>query len=185
MKFKGILLDLDNTLYDYNKAHGAALKAVFSSVESKFSLEQSKLTKAYTQARHSVASNLKYTAASHNRILYFQTMLENCQIYSSQETLSLYDIYWNTFLENMHLFDGAISFLEKVKPEKICVITDLTAHIQHRKIIKLGIEKYESHLVTSEEVGIEKPHPKIFSTALQKLGLNAHEVCMIGDNFAK
>ena len=40
-------------------------------------------------------------------------------------------------------------------------------------------------LVTSEEVGKEKPHPYMFMSALQKVDLKANEVCMIGDNFKK
>ena len=45
--------------------------------------------------------------------------------------------------------------------------------------------KYLNHLVTSEEAGCEKPGQNIFRLALEKLNLEANEVCMIGDNFDK
>ena len=68
---------------------------------------------------------------------------------------------------------------------KICLVTDLTAHIQHRKIKKLKLEDYVSFAVTSEEAGKEKPHPYMFMMALEKLNLKAEEVCMVGDSFKK
>ena len=98
--------------------------------------------------------------------------------------LEIYDIYWNTFLEKMELFDGVISFFEKYEG-KICIITDLTAHIQYRKIIKLNLQNYINSIVTSEETGKEKPHPFNFILALNKLKLNVEDVVMIGDNFDK
>ena len=81
----------------------------------------------------------------------------------------IYNIYWDTFLENMIPFDEVYEFLEKYK-NKICLVTDLTAHIQYRKIEKLRLNKYISRVVTSEEVGKEKPHPYMFILALEKLG---------------
>ena len=185
MKFKGILIDLDNTLYDYKKAHNTALKNVLIYLETKFLIKQNQLAKSYLNARATIAKNLKYTAASHNRILYFQNMLESFHIYSSQETIKIYNLYWKVFLKNMPLHNGVVHFLEKIKKKKIFIITNLTAHIQHRKITTLGIQKYINYLVTSEEAGVEKPNSKIFLMALQKLNMNTNDVCMIGDNFKK
>ncbi len=65
---------------------------------------------------------------------------------------------------------------------KICLITDLTASIQFRKIINTKMDKYIDFVVTSEEAGVEKPDSVIFSLALSKLGLSSGEVIMIGDD---
>ena len=45
--------------------------------------------------------------------------------------------------------------------------------------------KYIDIIVTSEEVGIEKPSTQMFYTILQKLNLNPCDVIMIGDNYDK
>ena len=37
-------------------------------------------------------------------------------------------------------------------------------------------------MVTSEEVGVEKPEPAAFLTALERLGVSAGEAVFIGDN---
>lgn len=174
MKYKGILLDLDDTLYNYSYAHTNALKAAITAEDQA----------AFAEARKQTGINLKKTASSHNRLLYFQKMLE-LQGKSPFKAFAIYEKYWGTFLENMRFYPGAIDFLEKVKHLPIALITDLTAHIQYRKIKKLGLEKYINALVTSEEIGIEKPAPQMFKAGLHKLNLNPQEVCMIGDNYEK
>ena len=50
---------------------------------------------------------------------------------------------------------------------------------------KLGLLQYIDTVVTSSDVGVEKPHPRMFLTALDNLGLSAPEVAMVGDDIAK
>ncbi len=184
MKYKGILLDIDNTIYDYNKVHYFAKNKVLNYCIDTFNLCNDDVIYAYERARKQVHVELSETAASHNRLLYFQKMLEILNINPIKHSLKLYNIYWDNFLEVIIPFEEIYLLLDKYK-DRICLITDLTAHIQYRKINKIGLEKYCDKLVTSEETGHEKPHPYIFISALNKLGLRADEVCMIGDNFKK
>lgn len=102
-------------------------------------------------------------------------------------SLQIYEIYWSTFLEKMSLRDGAREFMECMKKHgmRIMICTDLTAHIQHRKIEALGIAEEINFLVTSEEAGVEKPAPEVFAFCLEKLKLSAEEVCFIGDDLRK
>ena len=95
--------------------------------------------------------------------------------------------YWSTLIENiepnkeMKVF---LEFCQKQIPElKICAISDMQTACQIRKLSKLGYEDF--FLITSEEVGVEKPDPTIFRYALDKFNLNAKEVIMIGDNIIK
>ena len=184
MKYKALLLDIDNTLYDYNSTHAIAKKRVIEFCKNQFSIDETTLSKAYDKARKKVHIELSETAASHNRLLYFQKMCEILTLNPLEYSFKLYNIYWDTFLENITPFDGVYELLEQYK-NKICLVTDLTAHIQYRKIEKLKLNEYCQAVVTSEEAGKEKPHPYMFMLALQKLDLKASEVCMIGDSFKK
>ena len=184
MKYKGILLDIDNTLYDYDNSHKIALNRVVTFLKEKFSLSEEEIDIGYSKARSLVQIELGHTAASHNRLLYFQKMLELLEINPLMYGLTVYNLYWDTFLASMKPFNGVYKFLEKYK-NKICLVTDLTVHIQHRKIKELKLEQYSSLMVTSEEAGREKPHPYMFMAALKKMNLTTDEVCMIGDSFNK
>ena len=184
MRYKGLLLDIDNTLYDYSSTHKYAIDRVIEYCIGEFTLSTNSVIEAYSIARKKVHIELSETASSHNRLLYFQKMLELLNINSLEYSYIIYNIYWDNFIEYMKPFDGIYKLLEKYK-NKICLVTDLTAHIQYRKIKKLKLEKYCTYVVTSEESGKEKPHPYMFMLALHKLNMKHDEVCMIGDSFKK
>jgi len=184
MKFKALLLDIDNTIYDYNASHQYALDEVVTFCMQEFQLNRAEVVEAFKIARKKVHVELSETAASHNRLLYFQKMLEILNVNPLAHSFDIYNIYWDNFLEKMTPFEGIYRILEKYK-YRICLVTDLTAHIQYKKIKKLELDQYCNSMVTSEEAGKEKPHPYMFMSALNKLGVQSDEVCMIGDSFKK
>ena len=184
MKFKGILLDFDNTLYNYNNAHKFALDEVSLFFEKKFNLSNSDFISLFNSSKNYVKKNLSSTASSHHRTLYFQKMLEDINENPISYSLLISDIYWKNFVENIKLFDGVLNFLNLYK-NKICLVTDLIVDVQLKKINQLNLNKYIKNIVTSEEVGVEKPDSRIFKLALSKLKLSSDDVCMIGDNFER
>jgi HAD superfamily hydrolase (TIGR01549 family) len=185
MKIEGVLLDLDNTLYDYQLAHTPALKLTLGWLSDELGCALDEIQASYTTCRHYINHELSGVAASHSRLLYFQYMCEHfktspCKIASTAE-----ELYWSTFLENMNLRPGCLDFLKSIKPLPIAIVSDLTAHIQFRKIDRLGIETYLDAIVTSEEAGHEKPHPRMFELAMKKLAIQASSLCMIGDSWER
>jgi len=183
--YKGILLDIDNTLYQYEPLHEQAQEAVFNFVANEFDIQPSTIASAFKKAKLYVKQNTPETASSHNRLLYMQNLCELLKLDSLSYSMTLYNLYWDTFLEQLQLTKGAQHFFNKFGNLPICLVTDLTAHIQHRKVSKLKLNRWANFMVTSEEAGCEKPHPFMFQLALHKLGLQSHEVCMVGDSFKK
>ena len=173
-RYKGILLDIDNTLYDYENCHTYAMEMCIELMRSKFHVDKSEF----------IDQRLKNTAASHNRLLYFQGVFEILEINSLNHSLELYNCYWDNFIEKIQPFEGIQPIFQKYDG-KICFVTDLTAQIQFRKLRKLKLNNTNNFMVTSEEAGVEKPNKEIFHLALKKLNLHIDEVCMIGDNFEK
>lgn len=184
---KGIIFDLDNTLYSYDLCNEAAMVHVLD-YAAKAGIEKEQFLSAFAQGKQAVKECLgSNCAATHNRLLYFQKTLEILNRNPLCEAMDFYNQYWDHFLENMKLFDGAIDFLSQLKEKGIqmAICTDLTSHIQYRKIRKLGLDSYIHILVTSEEVGVEKPDSKMFLTALQKMELKPEECTFIGDDLKK
>lgn len=184
---KNLILDLDNTLYGYDTPHKQAMDTVLKAFAERFAISDDQTRSTFDRARKKTHLELPARAASHNRLLYFQKMFEENGINCMPHALEFYELYWSTFLEGMQLFEGVEDYLQAHRAQggKVCVLTDLTAHIQYRKINKLDLYQYLDFLVTSEEVGIEKPHPYTFTKALQKLGCTPEEALMIGDSWSK
>ena len=183
--FKGILLDIDNTLYQYEPCHQLAQQAQFDYFSHTFSLDRAYIEQVYNQAKALVKSRLPASASSHNRLLYAQITCELLEIDALKHSLSLYNLYWDTFLKALTLSTGAEQLFSRYGHLPICLLTDLTADIQHKKVARLELMRWADCIVTSEEAGCEKPHPYMFELGLRKLNLSSEEVCMVGDNYTK
>jgi FMN phosphatase YigB (HAD superfamily) len=183
-KIEAILLDIDNTLYSYKEVNQYAMNEVYRYLHKDFGFAIEFLESEFQKARNHIHVTLSNTGSSHNRLLYFQLLCEKLKLDVLEYSLKLYEMYWDAYLMKMELFEGAGEFIEEFS-SKICFVTDLTTHIQHRKLIKLGLSNLGCTLVTSEEVGVEKPHPYIFKVALEKMKVSHFNACMVGDSYEK
>ena len=184
---KAVILDLDDTLYAFEPLHEEAMERVCDYACKELGITAQQFEDAYAFGKNETKRMLGDVASSHNRVLYCQKALEYLGVSVVPMSLRMYDIYWGTILERMCLRDGARAFLNRMHEHgvKVLICTDLTVHIQHRKIETLGIENDIDYLVTSEEAGREKPSLEIFTFCLTKLGLSAEEVCCIGDSLVR
>lgn len=184
---KAVIFDLDDTLYDYKALERAAFECVGELVRERLGVSEEQCEEAFMRARQVTKAKLGETATSHSRMLYFQKTLEYLDIRPLYLALEMYETYWGFFLDNMLLYPGVRELLEALHEKyiRVGVCTDLLAHIQHRKLRRLGMMDDVDCLVTSEEAGVEKPAPGIFHLCLEKLRLPAEEVCFVGDNLER
>jgi HAD superfamily hydrolase (TIGR01549 family) len=180
-----VLFDTDNTLYDYEPAHRAAMQAASAKAVGLFGITEADFDQAFETARLDTKARLGRTASSHSRLLYFQRMLEILGLGSQVLlALDLEQTYWRTLLSHAKLFDGVKSMLDDLRIARVprAIVTDLTAQIQFRKVIYFGLDHYFDYIVTSEEVGFDKPHPAPFERAIAKMNAAGKHVWMIGDD---
>jgi HAD superfamily hydrolase (TIGR01509 family) len=185
---KGVLIDLDNTLYPYEINHKRSMEKCINRCEQQYGVSRDKFTAFFKPSREKIHHQLFGQAASHSRLLYFQTFAESLYNYTNPAfALDMEDVYWSEFLTGMTFYPEAETFLQNMQAAGIpsCIVTDLTSQIQFRKWQQLDLGRYVQFMVSSEESGVEKPDPAIFNLALEKLSLNASEVIMIGDNYEK
>jgi putative hydrolase of the HAD superfamily len=183
-----VILDLDNTIYEYSPCHDAGMRAAQTYAHSELKISEKDFSQCFKQARLQVKNRLKETAASHNRLLYFQRLLELLGLGSQpRHALALEQAYWQNFLSTSQLFPEVEEFLDdlRIAGIPIVIITDLTATIQMKKFIYWDLGRFTDYMVTSEESGFEKPNPSIFELALAKIGGIDGEIWMIGDNYQK
>jgi len=63
------------------------------------------------------------------------------------------------------------------------IITNGFDEVQHLKMQASGIAHCFKHVLTSEMVGVRKPHPHIFSHALAVTGTRPDKAVMVGDHY--
>lgn len=184
---KMVIFDLDNTLYDYDYCNQIAEKKLLSEVSKRFEIPYAEAAKLLNNAKKHVKKQLGNVAASHNRILYMQDICEQISVNPLLHVMDFYNLYWDTLLEKMQLYPYVRPLLDLLKKRNIMagIITDLTAHIQYRKLDKLQLLSDIDFLTTSEEAGQEKPSEAIFRKMISKAGFKPTELLMIGDSKMK
>ena len=186
MKIKAILVDLDDTLSVTKKYYDEALDVcheVFNSITKlNYSIEHFK--KLYMSARDETHALVPSSAAAHNRAIYFQKLIENLEIDTDFDLIyQLYHTYYSYVYNNMNLYPGAEELLKWFKDTKrtVVIVSDGSAHVRIEKIHTLGISKYVDYLVSSEEVGVDKPNNQPYLVALNKAGVSKEEAIYIGN----
>lgn len=182
---RGVLLDIDNTLYPYEPCHAYALEACFLYyIQHIKKISLGKFRRDYLAARESIKRNNKGTVGSRSRYLYFQAMLERQGSGHIRYALALGDVYERAYISKVQLSPRAKHFLKNAKGQgiKVVLISNQEASFQYKKIKKLKIEGLFDRLVTSDEAGAEKPDKRIFDLALAKIGLKPDDVVMLGDD---
>ncbi len=180
-----ILFDLDNTLYEYGPCNEAALIEVHGELSEVVPISLDDFRSRHDAAREGLAARLQGQAASHNRVLFFKRIIEGLVPEMAVElSLKLYDLYWHTFMDEMRLAPSAPDVLATLaRDHKLAIVSNHTTAVQLRKIEKLGLTPYFSAVITSEEVGVEKPHARIFEAALTAVGVDGTNALMVGDDF--
>ena len=98
--------------------------------------------------------------------------------------VQLSEDFLNMTTARFSLLEGAeelVRYLAKKYP--LTVVTNGFVEVQYEKFDKSGLRDCFAHIILSEEVGCQKPNPRIFEEALRMNGLKAEEVVMIGDSW--
>lgn len=182
-----VIFDIDDTLYDYDIINDKAVEYAGRWLCDSTDIALSDYYAAFEQGRKITKKYIGDRAARHNRLIYFQRMSEILGLNPIEYSLELYEKYWGYMLDNMALSEGALELIKKLKKDgiKVGICTDLTSHIQHRKLRKLGIAPYIDAFVSSEEADAEKPDKAIFNLILEKLNVKPNEAVYVGDSYKK
>ena len=113
---KAVLFDLDNTLYDYDKPHEKALKEVYKILKKHINISLTRFIKLFDLSKAEIHKELAGTASAHNRVLYFQRLIEKTNnTVEPKLILKLYRTYWDSFLKNMKLRKKVLPVLKEIK----------------------------------------------------------------------
>ena len=181
-----IIFDLDNTIYSYETAHRPAIEHLLIRFSQILHLSTESTVELWNASRKEVKRRLGDSGSSHSRLIYILEVLRRFHPgVDLKVALELEAAYWKVYFEEMKLYPNLHDFLQQVKLcniEKI-LVTDLTAYIQIKKLVHLGLENFFDYVITSEEVGGDKITDKPWSLLNELCVGNAQGVdWYIGDS---
>jgi len=169
-----LILDLDNTVIDYDHSHELALEKVLHQFH--FSVDD------YDRARHEVKAIVR-GVNHYQKALYFKRMVENSKRPYSQ-VIYMNDTYDSVFHKNLRV-DSSIKNLiltASKRSIKTVLLTNFNALDQIRKLAVARLDQSFDHIISSQDLDIEKPNPLMFYEALRRTGAAPADAIMIGDS---
>ncbi|MBS0002561.1 MAG: HAD family hydrolase [Thioalkalivibrio sp.] len=164
---RAVILDLDGTLLDSNDAHAQAF--VIAGREFGLNVEFDRIRRLIGMGGDKLIP----------KAFGFSSDSDLGQKLSARKT----ELFMDHFLIQLEPTRGARRFLLRLRDEGIrrVVATSSGAASVRRLLAQAGIEDLIEETSTSSEVRASKPDPEIVEAALDKAGVPASQVVMLGD----
>ena len=184
MKYKVLLFDADDTLFDFKKTEEFALEDAFRKIgvdynkEYHLSLYKSVNTGIWKELEEGKIVLKKLKTERFRR--YFEKLEINF------DHIKFADIYMDSLGDGSFLFDNAKEVVEELgKKTRMAIITNGLSKVQNKRIKQSIISHHFEEIVVSEEVEITKPNPEIFELTMNRIRYSdKSSVLMIGDSLA-
>lgn len=176
-KYAWILFDADETLFHFDSFAG--LQHMFAQHNINFTdndfQDYQRINKALWKKYQQHEINPQQI--QHQRFQYWADRLNICPGVLNEH-------FMQSMAEIARPIEGVSSLLTELHGHsKLGIITNGFSALQEVRLQRTGFRHYFNIVVVSEEVGIAKPHPDIFTHALAAMGHpEPKDVLMVGDN---
>ena len=191
MQFKAVIFDMGDTLiltdrWDYDKCLTRLLKSLqHDNVMVSISFEEFK--RVYFEVRHQMYLESEQSLSEvdfRNRIA--ETLKSFNYNFSHESSVVIHSIeaFFEAFLEDVRMEDYVPELLTKLKEKYKLGLVSNFAYVPGlwRMLQHFNLTKFFDAVVVSGELGLRKPHPKIFEEALKALEVEAGEAVIVGDS---
>lgn len=184
MKYKVILFDADETLFDFKKSEKEAFKNTM--IEFNIAYDENYHFSTYKEINTAIWKELEEGLITQAKLKTerFRRFIHKLDLNFNENEFS--DIYMKHLANGSFLFDGAIELIEDLSSKYILsIVTNGLTAVQEGRLKNSIIAKHFKDIVISENIGVAKPHPDIFEHAINNLGVfNKDEILIVGDNLS-
>ena len=183
-KYQLLLFDADGTLFDFDKAERHALEKTLQFLERDFQLNPYLANYREINQKMWCKFEKGLITIEELKIERFRKFI--FQIKEDIEPGLFAEKYLDFLSEAAFLIEGVEGLLAKLSKEyRMLLLTNGLAKVQRKRFALSPIKNYFEDLIISEEIGVAKPDPKIFSYALNKVNYNDKgSVIIIGDSLS-
>ncbi|GAA2756121.1 HAD family hydrolase [Actinopolymorpha rutila] len=192
-RVRGVLFDIDDTLFDYTSSERSGLLAHLADLGLLDRIREDELVavwRRFVDEEHErfLAGEQTFTEQQLSRTRRFLSHLGRlpAEGISDSEAAAWFAGYVSHRDASWAAFPDAAPLLESLAADyRLGVISNSSHAHQLRKLERIGLRAYFGDaVVCSESHGAAKPHPSIFRAGCELLGLPPHEVAYVGDKYA-
>lgn len=178
-----VLLDVDNTLLDFDAAERQALSDMLAEYELPHDAQVCDL---YHKVNRELWDSLAKGKISKAKLFQtrFSRFLQAMDLQDNGKSREMNDRYEELLATHADLLPGALNALEELgEVATLATVSNGAAAVQQARIRDSGVERYMDGVYISEKVGAAKPSAKLFEHVLKDLGItNRSRVLMVGDD---
>jgi putative hydrolase of the HAD superfamily len=183
-RLQAILFDIDDTLFSTTEfARKARRNAVRAMIQGGLDIPEEVVLRELDEVLAEFSSNYE-----HHFDKLIQRLRPSCLkgLNSALIVAAGVAAYHDTKFRELAPFDDVFPLLHDLKRAgmRLGVVTHGWTVKQAEKLVRLGLVPYldPRAVFISDQIGISKPNPKLYATALADLGLPANEVMYVGDS---
>ena len=179
-----IFFDLDHTLWDFERNSAEAFKVLLADLAIPVDVQvfhsvYSPINEAYWEQYRQGLISQQELRLGRLRDSFQQLDVAVGELVIQQASEAYIDLL-TTFT---HLMPGTLELLDYLKPNyTLHIITNGFREAQARKLAHSSLVAYFDQVIDSESVGVKKPHPLIFESALQRASAKKESALMVGDH---
>ena len=178
--------DLDDTLHDFRRSSGTAIKRVLEEISERYGTPVHALGGEYSRvlkAKMANAFSEGKTSFDYRREGFTSVLAHFSLPQDDQFMAELLESYEVTLIKSLELKCGVLDLLSMIKDmgKKIVVITEGPQDAQERTIRGLGIQGYIDFLATTNHLRVAKT-AGLFPRVLEHLGITSGDIAYVGDN---
>lgn len=178
---KILLVDIDNTILDFNKAERMALLPILE----EYNLVSEENINLYSKINLSYWKRFEKKEITREECVTLRWTEFFLHFGLNIDGKELHDKYFKRLREGAFYMEGAEEFLKRASKEyKIYAVTNGIADVQHNRINKIGLDKYLEKAYISEEIGFQKPEKEFFDYVLNDIHANKEDVIVLGDSLS-
>ncbi|MDP8220623.1 MAG: YjjG family noncanonical pyrimidine nucleotidase [Candidatus Stygibacter frigidus] len=184
MRYKYILLDLDNTLYDTLQTEKQAMRAFLEYYAADKDIE--KLYVEYQHINHELWTSLEEGNISIDKINTERFRRFFDQEHISADPVEAGSFYLDLLCKNHLFYPSAAEIYEYLtKKYRVALITNGLKAAQERRIRNTFLQQEISPLYIGEVIGYHKPDPKVVEYIMNQEGWDdKKQVMIIGDSLS-
>ena len=182
MRYRALLIDADNTLFDFDASERRAIDLVIA----RLGIADPQAHQVYHRINDSYWKALERREITHAELSVnrFRDFLAHYRLAADLRETARY--YEAELTREAVLYPGALQTVAEISRHMpVAIVTNGISSVQHARFDSSPIRPYVSALVISEELGAEKPDPAILFAALEQLGgIPVEAALMIGDSLS-
>lgn len=186
LRYKAVLFDLDDTLFDHQFHRRRALQAlkVAAGLPDHIGLGQLETAhEGHLQRTHVLllAGKMSLDQARSERL---RATLGDCGRQVHGDEMPAFELaYRSAYEQGWQAVPGAIALVDALREAgaRIGVVTNGRAQDQYPKLDRISLRARVDFVVVSQEVGCEKPSREFFALAATRARADFHECVVVGD----